>query len=161
MNALQSLVLGAVISAALGACPTGWKSFGQNCYLYSKGKATWMDARVMCRIVDADLIVIDSAAEQAEFKKVAETYNHVLDDDGFWLGATDWEVEGKWVWEATGHQFSYSNWGNTQPNNRNGSENCLAAVKYFDYAWSDEFCDWDNHINFVCEKAETSTPLVG
>ena len=72
-------------------------------------------------------------------------------DDGFWLSGTDWAVQDSWVWEATSTPFTFALWGAGQPNNRNGSEDCLAAMKYFDYLWSDEYCNW-NRLQYVCEK---------
>ena len=54
--------------------------------------------------------------------------------------------------------MSYKTWGDQQPNNRNGSEHCLAALKYFDYKWSDEFCNWD-HLQYVCEKQYVTLTL--
>ncbi|KAL4240168.1 hypothetical protein ACF0H5_000962 [Mactra antiquata] len=161
MNTLQSLVFGAVVATVFCACPDGWRSFQQKCYFFSTGKGDWTEARIMCGMHQSAMIEIDTPAEQAWFKSIAETYNHTDEDDGFWLGATDFVIEGKWVWETSKTAVTYVPWGAGQPNNRNGSEDCMAAVKYFDYIWSDEFCDWSHHINYVCEKAETSTGMVG
>ena len=75
------------------------------------------------------------------------------EDEGFWLGATDWSNEGDWVWESNNKLplTNFAVWGKGQPNNRNNSEHCLAAVLYFNYIWGDEYCDGLN-IQYVCEK---------
>ncbi|XP_053400370.1 perlucin-like protein [Mercenaria mercenaria] len=165
MSAIQLLVLGsALLAAVYSACPSGWRPYGGNCYMFQKEIQTWADARFMCKWHhNSDLITIETQAEQDWFKKQALTFNYTEDDDGFWLGATDWENQETWIWEPTKQPMTYKVWGGNpvpQPNNRNGSENCLAAVKFFDFLWSDEFCNWQR-VGYVCEMAEPTAPVVG
>ncbi|WAR09710.1 ECT-like protein [Mya arenaria] len=79
-------------------------------------------------------------------------------DQGFWLGGTNWERDAHWIWESTGAELTYQTWGAQQPNNQNGTEHCLSAVKYFDYAWNDAPCD--RKIQYVCEKSSRYRAIV-
>ena len=36
---------------------------------------------------------------------------------GFFAGGNDIEVEGTWVWNPSGEEISYSNWGPGEPQN--------------------------------------------
>merc|ERR1712137_367211 len=150
------------ITIVLGACPTGWMSYGQSCYHFAVDIENWMNARTMCKWHNSDLMVIETPEEQAWFKTQAYTFNHTDLDDGFWLGATDWTQSGTWLWEASNQAplTGYEVWGSGQPNDRNGSEDCLAAMKYFDYLWSDEWCNWVR-LQYVCERPNTAAPIVG
>ncbi|XP_053386639.1 pulmonary surfactant-associated protein D-like [Mercenaria mercenaria] len=63
-------------------------------------------------------------------------------NEGFWLGATDVESEGTFVWrDGTNVSDFYVNWGPSQPNNANGIEHCLKTVKTDDeWKWRDGKC---------------------
>ena len=80
-------------------------------------------------------------------------FKDTKDDQGFWLGGTDFSNEGRWQWISSNNftDITYSIWGATQPNNRDGAEHCMAAVNYFNYSWSDERCDYGNILQYVCE----------
>nr|ANG56318.1 C-type lectin [Meretrix meretrix] len=161
MGLVQIVVcFSALLAIAFSACPTGWKHHAGKCYKFSTGKQNWVDARSMCKFHNSDLIEIETDTEQHWVRQQALKFNHTDLDDGFWIGGTDWGNEGTWIWEPSQTPISYIVWGQGQPNNRNNSENCLASMKYFDYIWSDEFCDWDR-LQYICEMADTSGPIVG
>ena len=77
-----------------------------------------------------------------------------IGDSGFWLGGANFNNDGNWIWEPTGQPITNAPWGSPpqQPNNRDSSELCLASMKYFNFDWSDEFCNWQGVLQYVCEK---------
>ena len=79
-------------------------------------------------------------------------YEETIGDSGFWLGGTNFNNDGNWIWEPTNKAIINPPWGTDQPNNRNNSELCLASIKLFNYDWSDEFCNWEGALQYVCEK---------
>jgi hypothetical protein len=70
-----------------------------------------------------------------------------------WLGATDEEEEGVWVW-ANGEPWSFTNWELGEPNNcHNGPDNCvpehyLTFWQYDNSKWNDII---DADLPFICE----------
>jgi hypothetical protein len=60
------------------------------------------------------------------------------------LGGDDIDVEGQWQW-ATGEAWSYTNWYSGEPNNYEGSEDCVAFHPYVSSGrgnyWNDVPCD--------------------
>ena len=65
-----------------------------------------------------------------------------------WIGATDEETEGQWVWDSTGDVINFNNWAVGDPNNGNRNEHC--ACMNTDGAWWDVGCGWSApHV--ICE----------
>ncbi|XP_060592377.1 perlucin-like protein isoform X3 [Ruditapes philippinarum] len=164
MLKLQNLIVfvAALLATAYSACESGWRSHGGNCYRFTTEKQTWPESRQMCLWHKSDLVVIETAEEQTWFRKEALTFNHTDGDTGFWIGGANFNNDGNWIWEPTNKPLTYAPWGSPpqQPNNRENRELCLASMKYFDYSWSDEYCDWDV-LQYVCEKKDTGTTIVG
>lgn len=68
----------------------------------------------------------------------------------FWLGGTDVQIEGEWVWTGNVQAMgSYTNWAPGEPNNANGNEHCLEMDMGGQYHWNDNNCE--NRFNFICE----------
>ena len=67
----------------------------------------------------------------------------------FWLGATDKEKEGTWVW-VTGEQWKFTNWGPGRPNNLGGVQKYLKS--FANGTWDDDGVD--TRLAFVVEWDE-------
>ena len=82
----------------------------------------------------------------------------VLSSRDHWLGLSDLEKEGEWVW-VSGEEVVYSAWAPGQPDDFQG-EDCgvlLGAVGDWNPAlWSDQPCTAPHHP--ICEKGEPATP---
>ena len=67
----------------------------------------------------------------------------------FWSsGLTDRTSEDGWRWED-GEPTGYLNWGEGQPNDADGGEDCVSLTRTG--AWDDVPCNHKGH--FVCEKS--------
>ncbi|ROI89227.1 C-type lectin domain family 4 member E [Anabarilius grahami] len=67
----------------------GWIYYQSSLYFISSEKRNWAESRRYCTERGADLIIINDREEQ-EFVKNSF--------DGFWIGLTDSDVEGRWKW---------------------------------------------------------------
>lgn len=77
----------------------------------------------------------------------------------FWLGGTDVQIEGEWVWTGNVQAMgSYKNWAPGEPNNANGNEHCLEMDMGGQYQWNDNNCE--NRFNFICEIPYESCILI-
>ena len=87
------------------------------------------------------LATVTSAEENSFVKSKLSSYNT-------WLGGSDAATEGSWLWAtgpekdtqfstgATAYNSSYVNWKSGEPNNTNGTEDCL-IMYYSDGSWND------------------------
>ncbi len=99
-------------------------------YLYNTYSAcSWQDAQTFCESKGGYLATVTSEEEMAAIAPLLT--------NNTWLGATDNALEGTWEW-VTGESFSYTNWKDGEPNNKNGSENYLHAYPSAEnYTWND------------------------
>ena len=72
------------LSPEFGSCTTGWKDYGQYCYLFSRHKMSWTQADLDCKAKGSNLITINSPVEQA----------HITVETGIY-GLNSWAWIGK------------------------------------------------------------------
>ena len=98
----------------------------------------------------ANMLCHDLGGKLAEPETEAAT-RHVMSLTGSsgeaWLGATDDESEGTWVWFALRKEVDFLQWERGQPNNLGKGQNCLELYKG---NMNDETCTASN--NYVCQK---------
>ncbi|XP_051240079.1 asialoglycoprotein receptor 1-like isoform X2 [Dicentrarchus labrax] len=123
-------------------CPANWMKFSRSCYLISTTMANWDGSKAFCESHDAQLVIISSFEEQRFISSF---------DLNFWIGLTDKEEEGEWIWvNGTAAYTKY--WRTNQPDNARGSEDCAQILKGYSVTenWNDIPCI--QVFNFVCEK---------
>ncbi|XP_036379770.1 CD209 antigen-like protein E [Megalops cyprinoides] len=69
----------------------GWEQFNTECYYFSTKWKNWQDSRSDCLKQGAELVIIESEKEQ-DF-----IYSHTK-DHYYWIGLSDSETEGTWLW---------------------------------------------------------------
>ncbi|KAK0150206.1 C-type lectin domain family 4 member F [Merluccius polli] len=119
----------------------------------------WMDSRDYCLQRDADLVVINSREEQLcchDNRNYYYSKQEFVSELGgiHWIGLSKRDPEGTWKW-VDGTNMTSSSWGDDQPDNNDGAEDCVAArgKGWLDeqwVRWYDERCD---RVKFwMCEK---------
>uniref|UniRef100_A0A8C4EGW4 C-type lectin domain-containing protein n=1 Tax=Dicentrarchus labrax TaxID=13489 RepID=A0A8C4EGW4_DICLA len=129
-----------------------------SCYYFSTNYLTWSESRDECGQKGGDLVQIDSREEQL---KLREKMN--FDEDKFWIGLTDSEKEGTWLWvDGSPLNESLTFWNGSEPDNWTGYDPDDAdCVRMGEKAgapdlkcWFDESCKYTQRR--ICEKpAET------
>ncbi|XP_027138584.1 CD209 antigen-like protein E isoform X6 [Larimichthys crocea] len=115
----------------------GWVYFGSSFYYISSVNKAWQDSREDCLQRGADLVIINSEAEQ----KFIRQYPKYI-----WIGLTDRETEGVWKW-VDGTPLTTSFWRSGEPNNyRGGNEDCVELT----LDWNDVECEQKKL--WMCEK---------
>lgn len=107
----------------------------------------WSDARDICEGDGYHLVTVNDAKENQWVSDTAALYRN---RDTWWIGYSDLDLEGTWVW-SDGSTSTYDNWNRGEPNGGTG-ESC--AHFYTNHhighgVWNDENCDSNKH--FVCE----------
>ncbi|XP_048378062.1 hepatic lectin-like isoform X2 [Stegostoma tigrinum] len=110
-----------------------------------EGKATWKQAQKMCKLMNADLVVVNSAEEQMYLDFNTE-YDH-------WIGLHDTVEEGEWLWvDGTDYNSTMKFWGINQPNTKElygEEEDCVVTSRNAE--WHDWPCK-SLHYS-ICEKS--------
>ncbi|XP_063739013.1 CD209 antigen-like protein E isoform X2 [Eleginops maclovinus] len=126
------------------SCPEGWLMFGSSCYFFSNDKRSWDGGQRDCEQRGAHLVIIDSRQEQnflTGFRAAA------------WVGMTDRETEGTWVWvDGTPVNRQRLLWAPGQPDNSLGGEDCgdLRTMSQF-LGLNDSICSAREQ--WICEKS--------
>ncbi|XP_069111382.1 perlucin-like protein isoform X2 [Argopecten irradians] len=146
--------IGLVILAfvqAQASCPHGWTLEGTSCYHIGREELTWTDAQRMCEHhKNSYLARVETEVEDKAIQEMIRAQGH--HSHKFWLGATDWTVEGEWQWEPEGSaSFTYSNWAHHQPNDHGGNDNCMSMEGESMFHWYDDNCS--NKKKYICETA--------
>jgi len=119
-------------------CPETWLHSDQGCFYFAEEveAMTWYEARDYCESLDAYLAEVPNA----ETQNILASHAATLSPANWWLGATDEENEGMWLWIRSGMEVVFTAWGSGEPNNRNGVENCLHLYSNSGYQWNDTPC---------------------
>jgi hypothetical protein len=160
-----------------GVCPEGCAGFelDEHVYMFCGARSAAYGGRNQCEEQGMQLVEIESAAENAGlFEAVVPLYDELAEtspkQDGFWIGATEEDRGGDWIWGASGTLFweggaeggpvdgAYANWSPGKPNNAGIMRGQNCAVMYLVMgvdgeaaAWNDLPCS-DEEYAFVCEE---------
>ena len=114
-------ILSSIVSHTLGSdCPFGWINGGEYCYHASEERLDWGSSQGYCWSLGGYLAEFSSLEEEQALDSVL---NH---DILYWIGLSDFALEGTWRWQESHQIPSYTNWAPGQPD-RSNDENC--AVK--------------------------------
>jgi len=83
--------------------------YGDICYYKTPSQMTWTEAHTTCVGLGVELASIHSIEEDTFIYNVCGYTNDC------WIGLTDEQVEGVWIW-SDGSIFNYANWANNEPN---------------------------------------------
>ncbi|KAJ7393777.1 chromatin-modulating protein mrc1 [Desmophyllum pertusum] len=114
-------------------------------YHYS-AKLSWENARAVCLGLEGDLVSIDN---EKEMDFVNNNISRIKGRE-VWIGLNDRLKEDQFVWSdgtPFNSSWSYSNWGNNEPNNIRNDEDC---VELYYNVWNDNSCSGTNF--YICER---------
>lgn len=57
-----------------------------------------------------------------------------------------------WYWFENGQRANFTNWGEGEPNNKYGNEECIGIYEYLKLKWNDFPCYYK--LNIICEEEE-------
>ncbi|XP_045187916.2 perlucin-like [Mercenaria mercenaria] len=147
-------------------CQNGWVTSDDSCYLFADEiKLDWTEATHFCASHggshvatienEAELLFLEDQCKRL-FKQGTSR------DHWFWLGATDDEVEGVWVWYTDHSRLSdgYTNWYPGQPETGDkNNQDCACLWGPISYTWHDCHCELKSH--FICEQSTSEQEIIG
>ncbi|XP_046585423.1 perlucin-like, partial [Haliotis rubra] len=128
-------------------CPLGFHKHRRSCYWLSNVKSSFPEAVAYCLYLESHLASISNRDEDSFLEGYALRHGRA---QRYRLGATDLNLEGRWMWEGQRRMY-YRHWSPGNPSNSGGQEHCLELEnKHGKYVWNDNRCDGPLH--FICEK---------
>lgn len=126
----------------------GWVVYRNSCYKWSENKLSWTDAVNSCKSMGGYLAEIDDEHENAFAIENVRTIGQTI-----WLGASDIDKEGTYVWNYSNGELDYlfTGWNSGEPNGGT-NENCVTLETY--HKWNDRSCLYK--LYYVCEKQLTT-----
>ena len=127
-------------------CGKNWEENGEHCYYWSTNPRTWKAAERFCQKKGGHLASISSDVIRRYVLKGMGLNNY----HKIWLGGTDKEEEGAWSWSDC-TPFDYTSWGNKQPSNGGGHEDCMEMIGgSYKGKWNDISCRVKR--DFLCSQ---------
>jgi hypothetical protein len=130
-----------------GACPGEVGTEDTSAWLLdASAELPWEEAQLACLELGWQLATPADDEQQEGLWRYAQPLEHV-----FWLGLSDREVEGQWVW-IDGADVAYGNWDYGEPNDYGYYGEDCAAIRGTG-AWDDRHCE--EAYGLACERACT------
>merc|ERR1719312_2037232 len=124
-----------------GTCPTGYTLVDNQCLSFNLNSMTAAAAQLACQNAGGRL------AKAVDHAALSTYLNANYAGQNFWLGASDVDTEGNWLW-FSGGAVDNSIWYPGEPNNANGNEDCMVwwggVTGYIDEPCTETF-------NYICE----------
>ena len=140
--------VGASTDAAVSSAPLACDATGElttndgGCYLLGAQAVGWAAASAACEAWGGTLARLDSAEEEAALlARVAPA--------DVWIGLNDVASEGTMLWEAGGAPILYTHWAAQQPDDFDGTEDCVELLAD-GRGWNDRPCT-DLRV-YLCER---------
>jgi hypothetical protein len=111
-------------------------------YVVCSDSVTWEKAREICGYFGADLVILEDAVENDAVSR----YQYGVVGSAAWIGLTDVDSEGNFVWVDGSSGFT--SWYSGEPNN-SGGEDCAATNFGAIAQWNDYPCSY--LLPFICE----------
>lgn len=152
------------------SCPLEWLLFQDTCFYFAPEfeRVTWLDADILCQVREGSLVEVRDEATHHFI--LQQLYSFVAPDGTFhndlwWLGASDEDLEGQWMWTRLAEPVGSSGfdmWARGEPHDcGDGScelNDCMIMHRYLgahvDYYWSDQRCNAG--ASFICQRSATT-----
>ncbi|XP_066033464.1 C-type lectin domain family 4 member E-like [Chamaea fasciata] len=137
-------------------CLKGWRFFQASCYFLSPDTMSWAESEQNCTGMGAQLVVINSKAEQEFLFNLAKEKVTNVYETKFYIGLAAYE-NGQWQWvDQTPYENTATFWKPGEPNLL-FAEKC-AAIHVKGKREPNTYSNWNNVLCFtscyrICEQA--------
>ncbi|XP_073830857.1 lectin subunit alpha-like [Musca autumnalis] len=121
-------------------------------FIEIKNKYNWHNSETQCKLKNLTLLSIESAEKTQEINELINEHFKETEKPLLYIGANDLAEEGRFRWTSNAHEFNYTNWAESEPNNYKNHENCVHIGLYNDGTWNDVDCS--TKFGYICEKKE-------
>ncbi|CAH1244534.1 CLEC10A [Branchiostoma lanceolatum] len=125
-------------------CPAGYQQFQRTCYRFSTDQKPYSEARDTCHGEGGRLATVKTNWTHDFLANHVRATTHA----NTWIGLSDVETEGVWVWDDGTLLAGEGMWGTGEPNGGT-MENCVHIYADKDYRWNDNLCPRSYY--YICE----------
>ena len=142
--------LATTTSDEVSECPEGWSKNEASCYWVVFDPVDWVEANHGCQQLHPSAHLASSGSA-LENDYIANLYYETSNHNYFWLGGTDYDEEGTWMW-TDGTPFSYTKWDSGE-GAAGTTQNCLAMDEYYSSNYNGYWHDFECYFSYpyVCE----------
>ncbi|KAG9273997.1 hypothetical protein AMEX_G10790 [Astyanax mexicanus] len=134
-----------------GSCHSPWIPYSGHCYLLSRTKRTWLEAKDSCRREGGDLLSILNVEEQS-FTISQLGYAKT---DELWIGLNDLKTSMLFEWSDHSN-IQFALWDVNEPSHNAAlKENCV-LMKEEEGKWADQICQ--KKYGYICKKKSHLQP---
>ena len=137
------------LSDHLACGDASWSYRRGSCYKLVRQHKNFFSAALHCKQLRSYLAEIQSESEN---RFVARLHH----DEDIWIGLSDRQEEGQWIWETSRRLVNFTRWSPGEPNNKgggNGRAHCALIWRHYHLeTWDDRNCDQKKY--FVCERGK-------
>ncbi|XP_036451965.1 macrophage mannose receptor 1-like [Colossoma macropomum] len=128
-----------------GSCSSPWIPYSGHCYLLTRTKTTWLEARDTCRRKGGDLLSILSVEEQS-FIISQLGYSKI---DELWIGFNDLKTSMLFEW-SDHSSVTFALWDTNEPSHYAGLKEDCVLMRGEEGKWADHICQ--NKNGYICKK---------
>ncbi|XP_033098550.1 E-selectin-like [Anneissia japonica] len=139
---LRALVWSLFVSGALSACPSGWSQYSNYCYKPFTSTKTWNSASAACTSFGSrvNLVSIHSSGENNFVRGICS---------GGWIGLRNHGGYYSPYSYTDGTPYDYANYASGQPDDNDGTEDCIGMWPAYGDLWNDFNCGVSKY--YVCK----------
>ncbi|XP_072544238.1 macrophage mannose receptor 1-like [Salminus brasiliensis] len=133
-----------------GSCHSPWIPYSGHCYLLSRTKRTWMEARDACRHEGGDLLSVLNVEEQS-FTISQLGYSQT---DELWIGFSYLTTTMLFEW-SDHSSVPFALWDVNEPSHNAALKEDCVIMRGEEGKWADQTCD--NNYGYICKKKALSS----
>ncbi|XP_049338780.1 macrophage mannose receptor 1-like isoform X3 [Astyanax mexicanus] len=134
-----------------GSCYSPWIPYSGHCYLLSRTKKTWLEAKDACRREGGDLLSILNVEEQS-FTISQLGY---AKEDELWIGFNDLKTSMLFEWSDHSN-VPYALWDVNEPSHDSALKEDCVILKGEEGKWADQNCQ--QKYGYICKKKSHLKP---
>ncbi|XP_072544235.1 macrophage mannose receptor 1-like [Salminus brasiliensis] len=136
-----------------GSCYSPWIPYSGHCYLLSRTKKTWLEARDACRREGGDLLSVLSVEEQS-FTISQLGYTKT---DELWIGLNDLGTSMLFEWSDRSRVL-FALWDVNEPSHNAALMEDCVLMRGEEGKWADQICQ--NQYGYICKKKKHLNPSI-
>ena len=133
------------------SCPEGWIEQAGKCYRLPNETTDFHSAAARCQQLGGKLTEPKNKQDNDVLITLVKYHSN---KSRFWLGITDENQEGNFVFLSTREPIPFASWADDQPDNGGffswSGEDCVELRIEWGEKWNDHGCDEGKH--FICER---------
>ena len=151
---MEMFLFHSFLSDHLACGDASWSYRRGSCYKLVRQHKSYLAAAKHCKQLQSYLVEIQNENEN----RFVTRLHH---DQDIWIGLSDRQKEGQWIWETSRRLVNFTRWSPGEPNNKgggNGRAHCALIWRHHHLeTWDDRNCDQRKY--FVCERGKNGGTL--